>query len=1256
MNPIVMNAGDQVRFLDFVSMLPEYMSNENDVVSLMNLFSDYINNAYRDTYTNHGLTFGLIASKPDVDRAVREVSQFAEKARQNIGSRSYIFRDPMANPVNPLEQCVEYIWNGGIESDDRRTGDYRGWCLLVGSPGKISDISTRSERIIARIPDGDAPLVQVVTALLSGRTMRTGDVISVMKEEWIHDGSISFKVSDVGKVGVFSADNAVYAYVNITVSDRKYEPAEIHPAHLDGVGYSFANVVPKLAGVIDVDGLEGAVGAVFDISFRATVQERGSVLRIDPVIARYNASTGVYTLDYGSCNVLGGTELKYIYNGVVRSATATNIIGSTFKLIGVSAPLISVIPDISLLGSTSVGSGNLVSKFQIMSIIGYGIDGRTSDLSSAASYGLRIAKPQNKIRLESNQAGVVVIKLDGIQVQLPLNEVYVTGLSKVSGAENPYSSTGVYTLSAAKDLLPVGGVFECYLHSANILMDHAGVRVPLGSRYVSYKVQHPYLSIAVISGGRRLVVGDGSVGDYVAWDIGNGWFSERLDSGNVPKFNYIVDYANRPGKSQLSADISLHKNSYITALNCVDISGLSFSTSLHVLSTPRNMLIAVDESGGSSVTSGSPIFVFEDVYSKILTSRYKGAFSPRRQYEPGDMVAASVGGKSGIYAFTRPSVGNISFSDITSYASKVNQSHAFLNSISHDVSTRLLKGDYIVQGVVVDGNTLSLPSTAPAMSDAGGIYLKALEGYSFPEGSWTYINASVGKKIRLDWSSSYMASILSPGMSVEVIFEPKYGAVCVSTGSDRSVSVPVDWYSDPIALSTDVERMGWIKMWNIGNAVIPASLYVNANLYSGSLGSLSARTVGGEYVPVYYGYEVDITNSYDVAGSVNYAIGDYIQTLPFYRVETDMALANMGARYYSTDGDLVELIRSGAKVFKAKAYAGATTADILVRLTGWKIDGNVVVFSVDRPAGMDGIRDVVSIPPARVFSVERIVADAVESYDGTVNYVNYLRKGDLAKVRPTNGISVIELSDSAITVDALSLVELNLERRYVLGATVHGKYDYKNDIGAHVISHESDVSENRSFEYVADRNLPFVEKIHRLALLKDASVADFGMLSALARFMGYDMSGLLDSAIGNSTLVSDFEAEIRAVVKSIPEYNRTRNSLTAVQSIMSVFGITGKLVSKWTNGSSFYRDMLDTSEVPGRDGYVPTLHFKVLADVGDISPVVDFDEISRAIRSSKPVDTVFDGIVAHMDHIIKSNAGPVSFVNKAVIAVDIDVS
>lgn len=105
-NPIVHNTGGQYRFIDYVSYLPEFLQEETDVVTLMQVFSDYLNNAYRNTEIATKFEIKLIATEGLVGRRTKELSKlvnlFIECEKRDLPIL-YLFK-----PVNPATYVVQY--------------------------------------------------------------------------------------------------------------------------------------------------------------------------------------------------------------------------------------------------------------------------------------------------------------------------------------------------------------------------------------------------------------------------------------------------------------------------------------------------------------------------------------------------------------------------------------------------------------------------------------------------------------------------------------------------------------------------------------------------------------------------------------------------------------------------------------------------------------------------------------------------------------------------------------------------------------------------------------------------------------------------------------------------------------------------------------------------------------------------------------------------------------------------------------------
>ena len=80
-NPIVHNDGGVNRFLDYLSTVPEFLKVEDDVVSMLQLFSDYINNAYRNTTIVDKFRFKLIATDNNVVATQNEMERLANLFR-----------------------------------------------------------------------------------------------------------------------------------------------------------------------------------------------------------------------------------------------------------------------------------------------------------------------------------------------------------------------------------------------------------------------------------------------------------------------------------------------------------------------------------------------------------------------------------------------------------------------------------------------------------------------------------------------------------------------------------------------------------------------------------------------------------------------------------------------------------------------------------------------------------------------------------------------------------------------------------------------------------------------------------------------------------------------------------------------------------------------------------------------------------------------------------------------------------------------
>ena len=69
----ILNDRGQFRYSDFVAYIPEYLKAEPDVVTLLQVFSDYINNAYRNIETVEKFEFAIVSRSDTIGRAKRKM-------------------------------------------------------------------------------------------------------------------------------------------------------------------------------------------------------------------------------------------------------------------------------------------------------------------------------------------------------------------------------------------------------------------------------------------------------------------------------------------------------------------------------------------------------------------------------------------------------------------------------------------------------------------------------------------------------------------------------------------------------------------------------------------------------------------------------------------------------------------------------------------------------------------------------------------------------------------------------------------------------------------------------------------------------------------------------------------------------------------------------------------------------------------------------------------------------------------------------
>ena len=184
-----------------------------------------------------------------------------------------------------------------------------------------------------------------------------------------------------------------------------------------------------------------------------------------------------------------------------------------------------------------------------------------------------------------------------------------------------------------------------------------------------------------------------------------------------------------------------------------------------------------------------------------------------------------------------------------------------------------------------------------------------------------------------------------------------------------------------------------------------------------------------------------------------------------------------------------------------------------------------------------------------------------------------------------------------------------------------------------------------TFTGIPDMKYPLIEKIERLAYLRDANVIDFELIGYLARFMGYDLTPMADD-IESSNLyrtIKQRESAIREAVLNLPQYYALGGTDAGIKMIMGAFGVIGDILTLYTNTMHPYEEMLNKDEVENRVANdseggkltgtwvaTPYIDIELTDDARYPQFAIHSDDISRIkeqIRLWKPINVVFRDIL-----------------------------
>lgn len=254
-------------------------------------------------------------------------------------------------------------------------------------------------------------------------------------------------------------------------------------------------------------------------------------------------------------------------------------------------------------------------------------------------------------------------------------------------------------------------------------------------------------------------------------------------------------------------------------------------------------------------------------------------------------------------------------------------------------------------------------------------------------------------------------------------------------------------------------------------------------------------------------------------------------------------------------------------------------------------------------------------------------------------------------------VSCVDVYNEAKNSKIYFIVEPGLARNYhfehlhvdELDTTQSIDMQYSSKFDYATVAPRNDMDE--SFIGVPDMKYPLIEKIERLAYLKDINVIDYELIGYLARYMGYDITSVADDINESNVYRNSTERELalRETIAHLPQYYALGGTMPGVNMLMATFGIVADLVTMWTNTDNPYGELLRKREADQRiradvesgkntGTWVPTPHVNLDIPLNSNfkNILIDDSEINmmkEQIRRFKPINVVFDDVCV----IVKAN-------------------
>ena len=1232
-NPIIHGKNGINRFRDYASSLPGFLRNEDDVVELVQFFSDYINNAYRNIELATQFRFKRIVLESNVGYVINELDRLVklfQVAEAKESSILYLTKDTssaitMYLDIDVSTEVPSSILSGAI-SNINVTG-----VITTTLPHNISLENNVGKNIkidsttyeISEVTDSTN--FTIISPPLSGTTFE----IEVTDTSLIHSDEIVYNVIN----NVFVVNTSGVTYDNISTSQDPFTRS------LNDTMISVFGDVPRMIefDVRDISDVryrrlrndDGSVSNRFEVYFDCRIDNVHDELSVDVV---NNESEYKYIVDYYKSLSIYDTNLYTAKHSINFTDTGFNELGNALSngifYVRDITKNDKIYGDVNLEGINKYTDPYLYESFSG----NYPGEWKGNTAYLKGDYirynGIRYVSTSDHTSTYNSQPGVS-----------SLYRVFIE-------------------LWHSKSIVDQGSTDIEYLVSyKNAVFNFDFTSFMVGDIIYRYELSSPVSScratIKEINEGDSTLILTDIVGDVLS----NGKFIVLSECGiinkeaefymNITLWDKYSTSIYKVGeyylynnlrytviKSNIPSDKDSEYNPMISSDYILDMSSIYFKK----YTTDYNPYMwsgyrVISQKFGEVVSSEYDIHnIGEQLYIEQVEELSLNIKHDQRKWLLNPTLARNTdASRNGFMSVTQLSfddgLGNISYTsnDIVtaSVDTKIKQGDIILAKqnlfdISDD-NPEIATSDYYqynISGIVDQQSTSNYDSTIFNTK----VHKNALIKYDIDNNIATYNehrNVELSTKLPSNYYFDGVNSVYITSDDIRLITQINGdGAipniVTVTTATPHSLSIGdqvdlklTDQYDETTIVlgvpnTTEFTYESVFNNTNIINKGIVALNTVQHKLSTGDHISTESTSTNFDYNNISISEYDSSTLQYKITdGSTPGSVIDYGEYSVFVNLN---------------DGDIVNLT--------AQTESNENGKYRIVRNTDWtRLDKKLHIKISD-------------------LDIEH---DVLEDYDEDFDSSPLIYKN----------ITIADVIASGKTYYVIEYPLVNsfkFDRPVIsnIDTTKNSFHEYNAKFDTNTIADRSDM--DVSFKGIPDMGASLSEKIERLSYQKDPSIIDFELIGYLGKFMGYDITNLssdiTDSVLFNSD--SEREEAVRMAIRSLPQYYTLKNTESGLEMILLMFGIVGEVINLWTDNSDPYREFIPDYSVDthrykkmlnGENvNLVATPHFNYKIEIGsnftnELS-INDIKRINERITKYKPINTVFDGVIAYLNQAV----------------------